>query len=428
MLNIDISGVIPFIKDDFLMEAYAEKALAAHTRLINSRGARAEYTGWLRLPAEINADELSVIKKAALDIRGNSQILVVVGVGGSSSGAKAVVELLHPRANVLSRYAPQILFAGDNLSGSAMKQLFSLLDEKDFSINIISKSGASMETIIAFCFLRQLLAKRYSKEDVRKRIYITTDSDEGDLLKIAKNEGCPCFVFPKNVGGRYSVFTPSGLLPIASAEIDIDNLLSGARSAMESLLTDGSKDNPALRYAATRQMLYSMGKKIEVLSYNEPSFRSIAGWWRQLFGESEGKEQKGIFPACMELTADLHSMGQYMQDGERIIFETFLSVQKSRATMPIPSIEDSDIDYLNILAGKDLDGVNAIALSTAKASHIKGGIPCIDISLDTLDETCVGELLYFFKVACAISGYISGINPFDQPGAEIYKKNMRQLF
>lgn len=420
MINTDLSGVYPFISKDVLSNIWMPKAEYAHTILANGSGPANGTTGWLRLPEQLVSSGVSDIREAAEKIKSDSDILLVIGIGGSYLGAKAVIELLAPEMSG-SIGRTKVIFVGTSLSGLHMHRIIKCLDGKDFSINVISKSGTTTEPSVAFRVFYKLLSEKYG-DMADSRVYSTTDSKTGVLLKMSKEKGFKTFYIPGDIGGRYSVFTPAGLLPIAVAGISIEELIMGACSAQKKY-SEKSPDNPVWQYAAARQALYDSGKRIELLSAWSPEYRFLGEWWKQLFGESEGKDLKGIFPAYLELTADLHSMGQYVQQGERMLYETLLWSDPCGDSVTIPYVEN-DADGLNYLAGKNLDYVNRNALEGTKEAHLSGGVPCIEIKTEVLCARCVGYLLYFFQLSCAISGIISGVNPFDQPGVEAYKKNM----
>ena len=396
------------------------KAKEARKTLLERTGAGAEFTGWLDLPAKSDRTETERIKRAAAAIRKNSDVLVVIGIGGSYLGAKAAIDALSCRASE----KPEILFAGNSLSADDCLRLTEKLRQKDFSINVISKSGTTMEPAIAFRIFRRLLVEKYGTEEADRRIYATTDASRGVLKKMADENGWESSVVPDDIGGRYSVLSPVGLLPIAAAGLDIDKLLEGAR-AMRKELTE-KEDSIALFYAAARHEAERSGVEIEVLANFDPMLHMIAEWWRQLFGESEGKEGKGLFPDAMDFTRDLHSMGQYIQQGKRILMETVLDVEKSAGDLTMTAEENSG-DGLNYLAGKTLNEINRTAMEGVILAHRDAKVPVSVITIPEKDESCLGELFYFFEFACALSGYMNGINPFDQPGVEAYKKNMFRL-
>ena len=409
---------------------YHEKVQEIHNNINEIADSETEFLGWVNLPENYDKAEVIRIKKAAERIKNNSDILIVIGIGGSYLGARAVIECLTSSfSNMLSkekRGVPLVLYAGNNISPNYLNELIEAIEGKDFSINVISKSGTTTEPAIAFRTFREILENKYGIEEARKRIFVTTDKEKGALKKLSDEEGYENFVIPDNVGGRYSVLTPVGLLPIAVAGIDIEKLMKGASIAREKYLDSDVKYNDCYRYAVARNILYSNGKNIEILVNYEPKMHYITEWWKQLFGESEGKENKGIFPAGVDFTTDLHSMGQYIQQGERKLFETVISVNESKTDMEIRAEEDN-IDGLNYLAGKSMDYVNKKAMEGTILAHVTGGCPNIKIEINKLDEETIGHLIYFFEKACAMSGYILGINPFNQPGVEEYKKNMFRL-
>ena len=409
---------------------YHEKVQEIHNNINEIADSETEFLGWVNLPENYDKAEVIRIKKAAERIKNNSDILIVIGIGGSYLGARAVIECLTSSfSNMLSkekRGVPLVLYAGNNISPNYLNELIEAIEGKDFSINVISKSGTTTEPAIEFRTFREILENKYGIEEARKRIFVTTDKEKGALKKLSDEEGYENFVIPDNVGGRYSVLTPVGLLPIAVAGIDIEKLMKGASIAREKYLDSDVKYNDCYRYAVARNILYSNGKNIEILVNYEPKMHYITEWWKQLFGESEGKENKGIFPAGVDFTTDLHSMGQYIQQGERKLFETVISVNESKTDMEIRAEEDN-IDGLNYLAGKSMDYVNKKAMEGTILAHVTGGCPNIKIEINKLDEETIGHLIYFFEKACAMSGYILGINPFNQPGVEEYKKNMFRL-
>ncbi len=418
MVRVDLSGAAAFF--DPAGPDYAAAA-KAHRDLVDGTGAGNEFTGWLNLPARIKDGELKSILAAAQKIRSRSKALVVIGIGGSYLGAKGAIELLRP---VPSEGDPMILFAGNGLSPDALTDIMEKLGDRDFDVNVISKSGTTLEPAIAFRVFRKLLRDKYGTA-AKKHIFATTDSAKGVLKSMADAEGWECFVVPDDVGGRYSVLSAVGLLPMAVAGIDVKTVVNRAIEELKALDLR-SPENPAWQYAAARQHLYGRGRGIEILACYEPSFRFMAEWWKQLYGESEGKNGIGIYPASVELTADLHSMGQYIQDGPRTLIETVVSFDKPRHAFPLP-FEMGDPDGLNYLAGKDLGDICATAAEAVKSAHISGGVPNIVIGVPSRDEAGLAALVCFFEVACAISGYMSGVNPFDQPGVEAYKKNMFRL-
>ena len=389
-----------------------------------------DFVGWLELPTNYDKDEFERIKKAAKKIKKESDILIVIGIGGSYLGARAVIEALTSSFNNMKtdeqREYPQILFAGNNLSSNYINELIEYIGDRDFSVNVISKSGTTTEPAIAFRIFREILENKYGIDEARSRIYATTDKERGALNQLAKSEGYEMFVIPDNVGGRYSVLTAVGLLPIATAGIDIDKLMQGARNAQEEYNDASVKYNDCYQYAVTRNILYDRDKNEEILVNYEPKMHSFTEWWKQLYGESEGKDKKGILPLGVDNTTDLHSMGQYIQQGRRNLFETVINVKTPNSDITINQDED-DLDGLNYLAGKGLDYVNKKAMEGTVEAHVTGEVPNISITIDKLDEENIGELIYFFEKSCAMSGLLLGINPFNQPGVEEYKKNMFKL-
>ena len=424
MLKLDLSKVSPFLPQDYVTsrQARLEKAAAM---LAGHRGPGGEFTGWVDLPRDYDKEEFARIKAAARKIQQQSQVLEVIGIGGSYLGARAVIELLaSPNYNLKKKDTPDIYFAGNGLSTDSLLELIALIGGRDFSVNVISKSGTTTEPAVAFRIFKAMLEEKYGKEGARERIYATTDARRGALKGLADAEGYEEFVVPDAVGGRYSVLTAVGLLPIAAAGIDIDALMAGARQAMEEL-SAGGPENPAWQYAAARHGLYQAGKKVELLACYEPPFRFFAEWWKQLYGESEGKEGKGIFPASVEFTADLHSMGQYIQEGERLMFETVVKFAP-RGQFIIPNDPDN-VDGLNFLSGKPLSFVAEQAMRGTILAHVDGGVPNVLIELPAIGEDTAGYLIYFFEYVCGLSGHLLEVNPFDQPGVEAYKKNMFAL-
>lgn len=407
-------------------EAMAPRLGLAHEKLQSGTGPGGEFTGWVRLPEDYDRGEYARIKAAAAKIRKNSGALVVVGIGGSYLGARGVIDLLcSPSYNLKKKDGPNIYFAGNGLDADALGETLDLLDGVDFSVNIISKSGTTTEPAVAFRFLRKLLEERYGKDGARQRIFATTDRSRGALKSLADKEGWETFVVPDDVGGRYSVLTAVGLLPIATAGVDIDALLRGAAEMMERCAVPGY-GCPAWRYAAARYQLYRDGKTVEILGCFDPAFRMMAEWWKQLYGESEGKEGKGLFPSSVEFTADLHSMGQYIQQGRRLMFETVVRFGPSARQLSVERDEE-DGDGLNFLAGKSLDFIRDKAAEGTLLAHTEGGVPNLIIEAGTRNAETVGSLIYFFEYACGLSGYLLDVNPFDQPGVEDYKKNMFAL-
>ena len=429
MSNIKISVKYSGIQEKEIVKEN-EKVKKIYNNLVQMSKDKNEFAGWLTLPTKYNKKEFSKIKKVAEKIRKNSDILLVIGIGGSYLGARAVIESLTSTfANFLDekqRKAPQIFFVGNNISPNYLNELIELIGDKDFSINVISKSGTTTEPAIAFRVFREFLETKYGIAEARDRIFITTDKEKGALKKLADEENYETFVIPDNIGGRYSVLTPVGLLPIAVAGIDIDKLMIGAKNAQDDYSDLNIKYNPCFRYAVVRNMLYKHNKTIEILANYEPKLHYFNEWWKQLYGESEGKDKKGIFPAGVDFSTDLHSLGQYIQDGRRDLFETVIWVKESKTDIKIKNDEDN-LDGLNFLAGKTMYFVNQKAMEGTFNAHVEGGVPNIYIEIKRLDEETIGELIYFFELACAISGNLLGVNPFDQPGVEAYKKNMFKL-
>ena len=415
---------------DHEVESIKPAVLDAAKRLKEKTGDGKDFLGWIDLPVNYDKEEFARIKKAAEKIRNDSDILFVIGIGGSYLGARAAIDFVkHSFYNDLpkeKRKAPQIYYVGNSMSAAYIEELIDLIGDKDFSVNVISKSGTTTEAAVAFRVFRELTEKKYGKEGAAKRIYSTTDKARGALKTLSDEEGYECFVIPDDVGGRFSVLTAVGLLPIAASGADIDKLMEGAAHLREICLNNDFSENPALRYAAIRNILYRKGKSVEILANYEPSLHFISEWWKQLYGESEGKDQKGIFPASVDLTTDLHSMGQFIQDGSRLMYETVLVVEKPRRDFTLKSAEN-DIDCLNYLSGKTMDYVNKCAMKGTIAAHVDGNVPTLLIEIPEQTEYHLGELFYFFEFAVGVSGYMLGINPFDQPGVEFYKANMFRL-
>ena len=398
--------------------------------LVSKTGAGNDFLGWLDLPFNYDKEEFSRIEKAAAKIQGDSDVLVVIGIGGSYLGARAAIEFLrHGFYNNLpkeKRGTPEIYYVGSNISSTYLQGVLDVIGDRDFSVNVISKSGTTTEPAIAFRIFKKLLEEKYGKEEAAKRIYATTDKARGALKDLATKEGYESFVVPDDVGGRFSVLTAVGLLPIAVSGADIKALMEGAASGRELALNEKFENNEAMKYAAVRNILLRKGKAVEVLANYEPALHYIGEWWKQLYGESEGKDQKGIFPASVDFTTDLHSMGQFIQDGSRIMFETVMSVEESRETITIEK-EPVDLDGLNYLAGKTMDFVNKNAMNGTILAHTDGSVPNLMVKIPKMDEFNLGQLFYFFEFACGISGYLLGVNPFNQPGVESYKRNMFAL-
>ena len=428
-VTFDYSKAASFISEEEV--GYMSKLVDnAKKELLDKTGAGNDFLGWLDLPVDYDKEEFARIQKAAAKIQSDSEVLVVIGIGGSYLGARAAIEFLrHGFYNNVSkevRKTPEIYYAGNSISGSYLQGLLDVVGDRDFSVNIISKSGTTTEPAIAFRIFKEKLEKKYGKEEAAKRIYATTDKAKGALKHLADEEGYEEFVVPDDVGGRYSVLTAVGLLPIAVSGADIDKLMEGAASGREIALNNAFEDNDALKYAAIRNILLRKGKTVEVLANYEPSLHYINEWWKQLYGESEGKDQKGIFPAAVDLTTDLHSMGQFIQDGNRILFETVMNVEKSSAELVLGE-EAVDLDGLNYLAGKTVDFVNKSAMNGTILAHTDGQVPNLRVDIPEQNEFYLGQLFYFFEFACGVSGYLLGVNPFNQPGVESYKKNMFAL-
>ena len=424
MLKLDLSKLSGFVPEDYL--TVREDRLAKAAQMLDTHtGPGGDFTGWVHLPRDYDKEEFARIQAAAKKIQKQSQVLVVIGIGGSYLGARAVIEVIKSNNyNLKKKDTPDVFFAGNGLSPDALLELLELIGDRDFSVNVISKSGTTTEPAVSFRIFKELLEKKYGKEGAKERIYATTDKARGALKGLADAEGYEEFVVPDDVGGRFSVLTAVGLLPIAVAGVDIDALMGGARQAMEELTVPGL-DNPAWQYAAARHGLYQAGKSIEVLAGYEPKFRFFAEWWKQLYGESEGKDGKGLFPASVEFTADLHSMGQYIQDGERVMFETVVSFQPA-GEYKIPN-DPANVDGLNFLSGKPLSFVAEQAMRGTILAHVDGGVPNVLIELPQISEKSIGYLIYFFEYVCGLSGHLLEVNPFNQPGVEAYKKNMFAL-
>jgi len=428
-IQFDYSKALTFMSShevDYL----AEQVKTAHDLLHNQSGAGSDFLGWIDLPVNYDKEEFTRIQKAAKQIQSDSDALVVIGIGGSYLGARAAIEMLtHSFYNQLSkekRSTPEIYFVGQNISSTYVNHLLQVLEGKDFSVNVISKSGTTTEPAIAFRIFREVLEKKYGKEGARKRIYATTDREKGALKKLANEEGYESFIIPDDVGGRFSVLTPVGLLPIAVAGINIEEMMKGAADAREEYSTPELAQNASYQYAAVRNALHRKGKAIEILVNYEPSLHYISEWWKQLFGESEGKDQKGIYPSSVDFTTDLHSMGQFIQEGSRNLFETVLLVEEVQEQITIGEDKDN-LDGLNFLSGKTMDFVNKKAFEGTMLAHTDGGVPNLIVKLPDMSAYTFGYMVYFFEKACGISGYLSGVNPFDQPGVEAYKKNMFAL-
>jgi glucose-6-phosphate isomerase len=424
-LNLENSGIEP----QEILE-YKEQVEIIHKDLHRRASDENDFIGWLDLPTNYDKEEFKRIQEIAKKINEHSDILLVIGIGGSYLGARAVIEALNSSFdNILDgkqRKHPRILYAGNNLSSNYINELIEAIGDKDFSINVISKSGTTTEPAIAFRIFREMIESKYGVEEARSRIFVTTDKQKGALKTLADQEGYEQFIIPDNIGGRYSVLTAVGLLPIAVAGIDIEKLMNGAHLAQERYNDSELKYNECYKYAVARNVLNKKGKDIEILVNYEPKLHFFTEWWKQLYGESEGKEEKGIFPAGVDFTTDLHSMGQYIQQGKRTLFETVLRVEEPNSNINI-NADDDNLDGLNYLANKDVDYVNKKAMEGTVQAHVSGGVPNIIINIEKLDEETVGHLIYFFEKACAVSGMILGVNPFNQPGVEEYKKNMFKL-
>ncbi|WP_201714299.1 glucose-6-phosphate isomerase [Rossellomorea arthrocnemi] len=428
-IRFDYSKALSFFGEHEL--TYLSDAVkVAHHSLHEQTGAGNDFLGWIDLPVEYDKEEFSRIQKSAEKIKNDSDVLLVIGIGGSYLGARAAIEMLnHSFYNALpkeKRSTPQVLFVGQNISSTYMKDLTDLLDGKDFSINVISKSGTTTEPALAFRIFRNKLEEKYGVEEARKRIYATTDKSKGALKTLATDEGYETFVVPDDIGGRYSVLTAVGLLPIAVSGVEIETMMNGAAQAREDFGKSELAENPAYQYAAVRNALYNKGKTIEMLINYEPGLQYFSEWWKQLFGESEGKDQKGIYPSSANFSTDLHSLGQYVQEGRRDIFETVIKVSEPRHELKIEKA-DSDLDGLNYLAGETVDFVNNKAFEGTLLAHTDGGVPNLIVEIPAMDAYTFGYLVYFFEKACAMSGYLLGVNPFDQPGVEAYKVNMFAL-
>ncbi len=428
-VTFDYSKTSAFISAEEI-EYMKKLTLDAKELLVSRTGAGNDFLGWIDLPVNYDKEEFARIKKAAEKIQKDSEVLLVIGIGGSYLGARAAIEFLgHSFANSVDksiRKAPEIYFCGNSISSTYLKHLMDVVGDRDFSINMISKSGTTTEPAIAFRVFKAILEQKYGKEEAARRIYATTDKARGSLKNLANEEGYETFVVPDDVGGRFSVLTAVGLLPIAVSGADIDKLMEGAASGRKRALECAFEENDALQYAALRNILLRKGKTVEILANYEPGVHYVSEWWKQLYGESEGKDQKGLFPASVDLTTDLHSMGQFIQDGARIMFETVLNIETSREEIIIGE-EPVDLDGLNYLAGKTVDFVNKSAMNGTVLAHTDGQVPNFMVNIPEVNEFYLGELFYFFEFACGVSGYLLGVNPFNQPGVESYKKNMFAL-
>lgn len=428
-ITFDYSKTAGFISEEEIgyMSRLTEQAKDV---LVSKNGAGNDFLGWIDLPVDYDKEEFSRIEKAAEKIKKDSDVLIVIGIGGSYLGARAAIEFLrHGFYNSLpkeKRGTPEIYYVGNSISSTYLQGVIDVIGDRDFSVNVISKSGTTTEPAIAFRIFKKMLEDKYGQEEAAKRIYATTDKARGALKDLATKEGYESFVVPDDVGGRFSALTAVGLLPIAVSGADITALMDGAASGRELALNEKFEDNEAMKYAAIRNILLRKGKSVEVLANYEPALHYIGEWWKQLYGESEGKDQKGIFPAAVDFTTDLHSMGQFIQDGARIMFETVMNVEEARETITIEK-EAEDLDGLNYLAGKTMDFVNKSAMNGTILAHTDGNVPNLMIKIPKMDEFHLGQLFYFFEFACGVSGYILGVNPFNQPGVESYKKNMFAL-
>ena len=428
-ISVNFEGLTYYVTNEEI-ENIKPQVLAAHDAIENRSGAGRSMLGWKDLPESITEEEIKRINEAANKIRAKSQVLVVIGTGGSYLGARAVIEMLSdPLYNLQSdtkRKGPQVLFVGNNLSGKYMRSVIEYIEDKDVTVNVISKSGTTLEPAIAFRILKLFMEEKYGISGAAERIFVTTDAEKGVLKQIADKDGYETFVIPHDVGGRYSVLSPVGLLPIAVAGINIEDLLDGALFARHMFNVRKVEDNDCYKYAAMRNILHKNGLDIEVMAAYEPSMQYFIEWYKQLFGESEGKDGKGIFPAGVTFTADLHSMGQLLQDGKRNLFETVLNIELDKSFIKIPEIVASE-DGLDYIANKPLDEINKVAEKATCMAHMEGGVPIIEINIKEMTPYNVGQLIFFFEKACAISGYVLGVNPFDQPGVEEYKNRMKQM-
>ena len=428
-ITFDYSKASGFIRDQEV-ESMKKITTDAKELLLSRKGAGNDFLGWIDLPVNYDKEEFARIQKAAKKIQSDSQVLVVIGIGGSYLGARAAIEALrnsfYNMIDPSARKTPEIYFVGNSISSTYIGDLMDLIGDRDFSINMISKSGTTTEPGISFRLFKEKMIQKYGRAEAAKRIYCTTDKARGALKKLATEEGYETFVIPDDVGGRFSVLTAVGLLPIAVSGADISKLMEGAAEGRKLAMEKDFDDNDAMQYAAVRNILLRKGKEVEILANYEPGLHYVSEWWKQLYGESEGKDQKGIFPASVDLTTDLHSMGQFIQDGARIMFETVLNVEKSRRELTIGK-EETDLDGLNYLAGKSVDFVNKSAMNGTVLAHTDGRVPNLMVMIPEMDEFYLGELFYFFEFACGMSGYILGVNPFNQPGVESYKKNMFAL-
>lgn len=423
-LELDLSKVLDFVSCEEIAKM-EEEVKNAEKLLMEGTGEGNDFLGWINLPTNYNKDEFERIKLAAKKIRENSEVLVVIGIGGSYLGARATIDFLSNTFYNKVPNGPEIYFAGNSISGTYLAHLIQVIGDRDFSVNVISKSGTTTEPAIAFRIFKEMLEKKYGVEGARERIFATTDASKGALKKLSTEQNYETFTIPDDVGGRFSVLTPVGLLPIAAAGIDIDALMAGAREAQNDY-TAPYAENDCYKYAAVRNLLLRKGKCIELLINYEPKLHYVAEWWKQLYGESEGKDGKGLFPASVDLSTDLHSMGQYIQDGQRTLFETLIDIDEKETDVVIP-FDEADLDGLNYIAGKGMNFVNEKAMLGTQLAHVDGGVPNIRVCMPKADAFSLGYLFYFFEKSCGISGYLLGVNPFNQPGVEAYKKNMFAL-
>ena len=428
-ITFDYSKASAFVREEEIAQMKSQ-VLAAKETLIGRGGAGSDFLGWIDLPVNYDKDEFDRIKRAAAKIQSDSDVLIVIGIGGSYLGARAAIEFLrHSFYNSVDksvRKTPEIYYCGNSISATYLSDLLETVGERDFSVNVISKSGTTTEPAIAFRIFKELAEKKYGKEGAAQRIYATTDKEKGALKNLADAEGYETFVVPDDVGGRFSVLTAVGLLPIAVSGADIDSLMAGAAAAREQALTTAYEENDALLYASLRNIFLRKGKSVEILANYEPSVHYVSEWWKQLYGESEGKDQRGLFPASVDLTTDLHSMGQFIQDGARLMFETVLNIEKNRGEIVLGK-EANDLDGLNYLAGQTMDFVNKSAMNGTILAHTDGQVPNLMVTIPEQNEFCLGQLFYFFEFACGVSGYLLAVNPFNQPGVESYKRNMFAL-
>lgn len=423
-LELDLSKVLDFVSCEEIAKM-EEEVKNAEKLLMEGTGEGNDFLGWIHLPTNYNKDEFERIKLAAKKIRENSEVLVVIGIGGSYLGARATIDFLSNTFYNKVPNGPEIYFAGNSISGTYLAHLIQVIGDRDFSVNVISKSGTTTEPAIAFRIFKEMLEKKYGVEGARERIFATTDASKGALKRLSTEQNYETFTIPDDVGGRFSVLTPVGLLPIAAAGIDIDALMAGAREAQNDYMAPYA-ENDCYKYAAVRNLLLRKGKCIELLINYEPKLHYVAEWWKQLYGESEGKDGKGLFPASVDLSTDLHSMGQYIQDGQRILFETLIDIDEKETDVVIP-FDEADLDGLNYIAGKGMNFVNEKAMLGTQLAHVDGGVPNIRVCMPKADAFSLGYLFYFFEKSCGISGYLLGVNPFNQPGVEAYKKNMFAL-